>query len=73
MSGEYQVASAAIDAAMIEAESTSNMDPDTMALALLSMAIRKLGQFRTRADIEMCIDYNLDNIVEQDQVITRGC
>jgi hypothetical protein len=49
------------------------MDPDAMALAILSLVLRKLSEYRSRADIESCIDYDLDNVIEQDQVITRGC
>ena len=73
MSGEYTVATKVIDDAMARAEADNAMDPDAMALALLSTAIRTLSGYRSRADIEMAIDYDLDNVVEQDQVITRGC
>ncbi len=73
MSGEYTVATQLIDDAIATAESNNAMDPDAMALAILSMAIRKLSQYRSRKDIESCIDYDLDNVIEQDQVITRGC
>ena len=73
MSGEYAVAQTLIDDAMARARAEPAMDPDTMALAILSTAIRELSRYRTRGDIEMCIDYDLDNVIEQDLVITRGC
>ena len=73
MSGEYAAARTLIDEALTEAEANRSMDQDAMALAILSMVLRQLSQHRSRADIESCIDYTLDNVVEQDLVITRGC
>ena len=73
LSGEYTVATKVIDDAMAQAEANNAMDPDAMALALLSTAVRTLSGYRSRADIEMAIEYDLDHVVEQDQVITRGC
>ena len=73
MSGEYTVAANLIDQAITEAESSTSMDADAMALALLSLTLRRLSEYRSRADIESCVDYDLDNVIEQDQVITRGC
>jgi hypothetical protein len=73
MSGEYTVAASLLDTAINQAEEDNAMDPDAMALAILSLVLRKLSEYRSRADIESCIDYDLDNVIEQDQVITRGC
>lgn len=49
------------------------MCPDAMALAILSQNLRTLSTSRSRADLESYIDYDLNNIVDSDMVITRAC
>ena len=73
MSGENTLAKQMIHDAISTAEAANTMDPDSMALAILSGVLRHLSDYRTRGDLESYIEYDLDNIVEQDMVITRGC
>ena len=73
MSGENTLAVQMVDDAILQAEECNTMDSDSMALAILSQALRRLSAYRSRQDIESYIDYDLDNMVEQDMVITRGC
>ena len=73
MSGENTRAKELVMTAISEAEDSSSMDSDSMALAILSQVLRVLSETRSRQDLESYIDYDLDNMVESDMVITRGC
>ncbi|MFT4714009.1 MAG: hypothetical protein ACJAVI_000209 [Candidatus Azotimanducaceae bacterium] len=44
-----------------------------MTLAILSQTLKLLSETRSRKDLESYIDYDLDNMVESDMAITRGC
>lgn len=72
MSGENTRAKELITQAISEAENSSSMSQDSMALAILSQTLRLLNETRSRKDLESYIDYDLDNMVESDMVITRG-
>ena len=71
MSGENTRAKELIDLAITEAEASNSMSSDSMALAILSQVLRLLNETRSRNDLESYIEYDLDNMVESDMVITR--
>jgi hypothetical protein len=73
MSGENAQAKILVDEAIEQADQNSSMSSDSMALAILSRVLRNLSGNRSRADLESYIDYDLDNQVESNMVITRGC
>jgi len=73
VSGENTQAKELVMGAISEAENSPSMSPDSMALAILSQVLKVLSETRSRQDIESYIDYDLDNMVESDMVITRGC
>ena len=73
MSGANTLAAEMVSDAISKADVSNTMDADSMALAVLSQVLRHLSSYRSRADIESYIDFELDNVVEQDLVITRGC
>jgi len=73
MSGEHSVARQLLAEALAEAESSPSMCPDTQALAILTAVLQTLSQTRSRKDVESFVAYNLENLVESDRVITRGC
>jgi hypothetical protein len=73
MSGENTRAKELEAQAISEAETSSSMSSDSMALAILSQALKLLSETISRKDLENYIDYDLDNMVESDMVITRGC
>jgi hypothetical protein len=73
MSGETTIATKLVIDAIDDAEKTSSMSADTMAHAILSAVLVELSKTRSRRDLESFIDFDLDNIVEVDNVITRGC
>ncbi len=71
MSGENTRAKELIDQAITEADASSSMSSDSMALAILSQVLRVLNETRSRRDLESYIEYDMDNMVESDMVITR--
>jgi len=71
VSGENTRAKELIDLAITEAEASNSMSSDSMALAILSQVLRLLNETRSRNDLESYIEYDLDNMVESDMVITR--
>ena len=73
MSGENGCAKALVSESIEKAELSSSMSADSMALAMLSQLLQVLSETRSRKDIENYIEYDLDNMVESDMVITRGC
>lgn len=71
MSGENTRAKELINQAITEADASSSMSSDSMALAILSQVLRVLNETRSRRDLESYIEYDMDNMVESDMVITR--
>lgn len=71
MSGENTIAKQLVTDAIKAAEEDKNMSGDSMGLAILSQVLRTLSETRNRKDLESYIDYDLDNLVESDMVITR--
>lgn len=70
MSGENGCAKALVSESINQADLSSSMNADSMALAILSQTLRVLSETRSRKDIENYIEYDLDNMVESDMVIT---
>jgi hypothetical protein len=62
-----------VEDAVSSATKDRSMCPDAMALAILSQNLRTLSTSRSRTDLESYIDYDLNNIVDSDMVITRAC
>lgn len=73
MSGEAAIAKRALENALQETEGDRSKTTDAVLLAFLGEALTKLSASRSRADIESYISYQLDNVGEEDWVITRGC
>ena len=73
MSGVNTIAKNLVADAMAQAEQDPSMSSDSMAHAILSQVLMTLSEFRSRKDIENYIEYDLENMVESDMVITRGC
>ena len=73
MSGVNTIAKNLVSDAMELSEQDPSMDADAMGHAILSQILMTLSKSRTRKDIENYIEYDLDNQVDSDIVITRGC
>ena len=71
VSGENTRAKELIKQAIVEAEASPSMSSDSMALAILSQVLTMLNEKRSRRDLEQYIEYDLDNMIESDMVITR--
>ena len=73
MSGEHSIAKKLYREAIAAADKNPSMSADAQALAILTTALHELGRTRSRKDLDSYIAYNLDNLVDSDLVITRGC
>jgi hypothetical protein len=73
MSGEHRVAKQLYSEAITAADNNPSMCADAQALAILTTALHELSKTRSRKDLDSYIAYNLDNLVDSDLVITRGC
>ena len=73
MAGENKLAKDTLQNAVSTAEADKSMCPDTLLLAFVSSALRELSKTRSRTDLEMYLEYDLENLVDSDMVITRGC
>ncbi len=71
VSGENTRAKQLIKQAITEAEASTSMCSDSVALAILSQVLTVLSETRSRKDLEQYIEYDLDNMIESDMVITR--
>ena len=73
MSGEHSIAKQLFKDTIAAADKSPSMCPDTQALAILTTVLHELSKTRSRKDLDSYIAYNLDNLVDSDLVITRGC
>lgn len=73
MTGVTTIANELIAGAMATAEQDSTLDTDAMAHAILSGVLAALSANRSRKDIDNFIEFELDNLLDSDMVITRGC
>ena len=73
MSGESQIAKQAVTEAMAQAQSDPHLDQDTMGRAILNAVIEHYLGYRKLDDVKQEIQFTLDNLDEDEFVITRGC
>ena len=73
MSGEHTIAKQLFKDSIAAADKNPTMCGDTQALAILTTALHELSRTRSRKDLDSYIAYSLDNLVDSDLVITRGC
>lgn len=73
MSGENTFAKQAVAEALQEAEANSQFDQDAMGRALINAVIEHYKSYRNVADITQELNYIIDNLDEDEFVITRGC
>jgi hypothetical protein len=73
MSGEHSIAKQLFMDAVAAADKNPSMCADAQALAILTTVLHELSKTRSRKDLDSYISYNLDNQVDSDLVITRGC
>lgn len=69
MSGEVQHAKQLIAGAMDD----SRFDRDTMGRAIINAVIERYQEYRGAADIASELQFIIDNLDEDEFVITRGC
>lgn len=69
MSGEVQEATRLVTEAM----SSDSFDKDTMGRAIINAVIQRYGEYRSAADIASELQFIIDNLDEDEFVITRGC
>lgn len=69
MSGEVQEATRLVTEAM----TSDSFDKDTMGRAIINAVIQRYGEYRGAADIASELQFIIDNLDEDEFVITRGC
>ncbi|MEX1034298.1 MAG: hypothetical protein WDZ30_13115 [Cellvibrionaceae bacterium] len=69
MAGEVDLARQLVEQAMGHAE----FDKDSMGRALINAVIEQYRQYRTADDIASELRFIIDNLDEDEFVITRGC
>lgn len=73
MSGETQVAEKLVAEAMATVDQDPKQDRNAMGRALILATLERLMQDRPLSDVVSEMEYLLENLDEDDFVITRGC
>jgi len=73
MSGENQVAKKLVTDAMTEAGNNPQHDQDSMGRAIIAAVIEHYKSYRKIDDISQELQFTIDNLDEDEFVITRGC
>ncbi|MEO1657389.1 MAG: hypothetical protein AAFR65_06680 [Pseudomonadota bacterium] len=73
MSGETSLAKDALAGALATARSDASQSEDSLLHALLGEVLTELSKSRSRKDLDSFIGYHLDNLGEDEWVVTRGC
>ncbi len=73
MPGEAPYAKELVAKAMEEAEAQASFDRDSMGRALIMAVIQQYGEYRPLSDIRQELQFTIDNLDEDEFVITRGC
>lgn len=73
MAGEYRIAQTALDQAKQEAENNPSMSTDALINTLLGLLLSEQASSRSKADVLSFVEHHLDNLGDDEHVITRGC
>lgn len=73
MAGEYKVAQAVLDQAIQQTEGDRSMSTDSLISALLGLLLSEQAKSRPKEDILSFVEHHLDNLGDDEHVITRGC
>ncbi|MEM6746000.1 MAG: hypothetical protein AAF608_01120 [Pseudomonadota bacterium] len=73
MAGETTLARSVVGGAITSAQADGSQSADSVLHALLGEVLNELSKSRSRADLDSFISYHLDNLGEDEWVITRGC
>ncbi|WP_439133413.1 hypothetical protein [Pseudomaricurvus sp.] len=73
MAGEFLIAKNQIQQALTEAETDSSMSTEAMNRALLTEMLSQLAKHHTPEELKALLLYQLEQISEDEFVITRGC
>ncbi|GAB1264628.1 hypothetical protein NBRC116493_05420 [Aurantivibrio infirmus] len=73
MPSEASYAKKLVANAMQDAENEKTFDKDSMGRAIIHAVIEEFAQYRKISDIASELQYTVDNLDEDEFVITRGC
>lgn len=73
MSGEYTKAAQIVEAALEDATASPSMSPEALSSAMLGILLQKQSSQQSKADILSFVQFQLDNLEEDEFVVTRGC
>lgn len=70
---ETQLAKTLLTDAIAKVEADPQLDADAFGRALINVVIEHSLSYRSLADVKQELQYTLDNLDEDEFVITRGC
>ncbi|GAB3106479.1 hypothetical protein G8770_07850 [Aestuariicella hydrocarbonica] len=73
MAGEFLIAQEQIQGAILKADADRSMNTETMTRALLAELLNQLAKHHSQEELKALLLYQLDQIAEDEFVITRGC
>lgn len=73
MSGEFSYAKQLVADAMQKADNDAHLDRDIMGRAIMHAVVEFFQTYRSKEDIASEMQYLIENINEDEFVITRGC
>jgi hypothetical protein len=73
MSGASQVAKKLVADSMAQAAADPHLDQDSMGRAIITAVIEHYLQYRKLGDVKQELQFTIDNLDEDEFVITRGC
>ncbi|MGH1471423.1 MAG: hypothetical protein ACRBCS_09530 [Cellvibrionaceae bacterium] len=73
MSGEVEYAKQLVNQAMGETCSDKNFDKDTVGRAIINTVLENFCEYRSVKDIVSEMEYLIENLGQDEFVITRGC
>lgn len=73
MTSEVSYAKQLVADAMQHADNENTFDKDSMGRAIINAVIEEYSQYRKVSDITSELQYIVDNLDEDEFVITRGC
>jgi len=73
MAGEFRIAQHCIAEAIKSAKAENSMSEEAMGRALLTELLAVLSQQHAPNSLKELIEYQLDNLSNDEFVVTRGC
>lgn len=73
MAGEFLIAQEHIQSAILKADNDRSISTEAMTRALLTELLNQLAKHHSPDELKALLLYQLDQVAEDEFVITRGC